>query len=254
MFQRSYFLATLIGIAAFTLLQCGVTALQMNELSRSSPPTFSDRRHFLVVTTTTAAAATTTLPVQAFEGGIGGLGKTKPETGVEFLSPPFQSVTGAVSAEVVIQSSPYLLEFHSPSLPLLPTSAGLEVRQLPDPESAYVQIIPGAKVPITKQDVSKLLETSILSSTGKFGAYLTPTDVKVTRVDENLWKVRFTAYTPGLRESDRQLLLRIERVDRACIVLVAGTTLQRYAKQEPKLRAIVDSFRVVPAPSTRLKS
>jgi hypothetical protein len=111
------------------------------------------------------------------------------------------------------------------------------------------------KFPTTKQDVLNLLEQSILSSTGKFGAYLTPTDVKVTRDSRNdtLWNVRFTAYTPGLRESDRQLLLKIERVENACIVLVAGTTLPRFAKQERKLRSIVESFRVLPAPSTRLR-
>ena len=191
------------------------------------------------------------------------MGKTKPETGVEFLSPPFQSKDGWVSAEVVVNKSPFLIKFWSPSMPLLPTSTGLEVRQLPDPESAFVQIIvndddsPTSNARLTKSDVAKLLEHHILNQVEKFGAYLTPTDVKVSSADPDnndaLWKVRFTACTPGLRESDRKLLLHVQRVGKSTIVLVAGTTLQWYAKQESRLRQMVDSFRVVTAPSTKLR-
>jgi hypothetical protein len=104
MLKQSYLLAKSIGLA-FTLLYGCVTAWQMNEVSRSS---FANRRHFLVVTTT-ATTSTLLQPVHAFEGGVGGLGKTKPETGVEFLSSPFQSNDGWVSAEVVVQASPFLL-------------------------------------------------------------------------------------------------------------------------------------------------
>lgn len=272
---RSSIAITLCWWVRLSCLHCWTTAWQSDTpsltASRPTPAiTFGEpqwaRRRFLACTAVTPVFLLQSSPqiTNAFEGGVGGLGKTKPETGVEFLSPPFQSKEGWVSAEVLAgSSSPLLIEFLSPSLPLLPTSAGLEVRQLPDPESAYCHIINDSRYPqqrrMTKQDVVQLLEQHILSRTGKFGAYLTPTDVKVASADpENgsLWKVSFTAYTPGLRESDRKLLLNVQRVGTSSVivVLVAGTTLQRYAKQEAKLRQIVESFRVVPAPSTKLRS
>eukprot|EP00978_Attheya_sp_CCMP212_P048912 scaffold593155_cov47-Attheya_sp.AAC.3 len=47
-------------------------------------------------------------PANAFEGGVGGLGKTKPETGVVFRDttvPTTQSSTGVVSQELISPSS-----------------------------------------------------------------------------------------------------------------------------------------------------
>ena len=53
-----------------------------------------DRSSFLATLSSVTLGATT---ANAFEGGIGGLGKTKPETGVELfseLSAPVQNAAG----------------------------------------------------------------------------------------------------------------------------------------------------------------
>ena len=247
----------------------------------------SSSRRSLLLHTATAASAATLLsilvshpiaPVYAFEGGIGGLGKTKPETGVAFLSnvlPTQDTTTGLVTAEIVLQQEkeqqqqPYLVQFASPSWPLLPTTRGLEVRDLQQPESAFVQIIDQVPLPLTKSVVKKVILTdNILSNQGKFGAYGSPTDLKVTQQEQQgdgnndlLFTATFTTLTPGLRESDRRILLQCVPVGTnnkngntsTVLVLVAGTTLQRFSKQEGKLRALVESLRVTPTPTTRLK-
>ena len=68
-----------------------------------------------------------------FDGGVGGLGKTKPETGVEFFdetAAPIQSDQGLVAAEIRGKDgSPILVSFESP-WPLLPTSGTLETRDV----------------------------------------------------------------------------------------------------------------------------
>lgn len=212
-------------------------------------------------------AATTKTPVaQAFEGGVGGLGKTKPDTGVDFLSPPTQTDKGFVAAELLVAQSACRVTLQSP-WPLLSTTDGLEVRNVPEPESAFLQIVQTpAAAALTKKLVKQVfMEESILSSQGKFGAYGAPTDVKVQAVEEgntNLWQVTFTALTPGLRESDRKVYLKCIPVganqnsnnnNTTWLVLVTGTTLQRFSKQQGALRKVVDSFQVVAAPATRLR-
>lgn len=231
----------------------------------------SSRRSLLLHTATAGStlffstACSPVAPAHAFEGGIGGLGKTKPETGVIFLSDVTQDpATGLVTAEVLLQQQPYLVQFNSPFWPLLPTARGLEVRDLRQPESAFVQIIDQVPLPLTKSVVKNVILTdNILSSRGKFGAYGSPTDLKVTQQQQpdgsssspNRFMATFTTLTPGLRESDRRMLLQCVPVGKSgtVLVLVAGTTLQRFGKQEDKLRALVDSLQVTPTPATQLK-
>ena len=199
----------------------------------------------------------------AFEGGIGGLGKTKPETGVTFLSPPTQEEkSGLVTAELLVGDTPLLVRWESPKWPLLATATGLEVRDLQHSESAFLQVIPVSKmVPLNKAVVTNVLvNDNILSARGKFGAYGSPTNLRVRQVDNNdLWDASFTTLTPGLRESDRRIFLKCvpcnnnNNNNNNWLVLVAGTTLQRFSKQEAALRRVVDSFQVIQAPATRLR-
>lgn len=55
--------------------------------------------------------------VYAFEGGVGGLGKTKPNMGVTYWNDdikPFYNNNQIVSAELKIQDKPVLVSFYSP--------------------------------------------------------------------------------------------------------------------------------------------
>ena len=89
------------------------------------PPAAMTRDEFLVAALLPAAAALLPSPGAAgtFVGGVGGLGKTRPETGVVFRD-------GAASDELAAEllppdGTPALLRFAAP-WPLLRTSGGVE--------------------------------------------------------------------------------------------------------------------------------
>jgi len=197
----------------------------------------------------------------AFEGGIGGLGKTKPNTGVVLWDPessaPLQNSAGLVTAELNVAGQPVLTSFQTP-WPLLPTTAGLEARDLQNSESAFVQVIEqSSSSPTTKSGMLQLLLGSVLSQQGKFGAYGAPIDVKVKQLvvseDKRIvtCAVPFTTFTPGLRESERQLLIKAVNLSKQnWILLVVGTTRQRFAVQQVTLQKVVDSFEAIPAPTS----
>jgi len=202
----------------------------------------------------------TTKAASAFEGGVGGLGKTKPETGVQLFSEesaPVQNAAGYVTAELKIDNQPVLVNFQTP-WPLLPTTQGLEARDLQQPESAFVQVVSGDNVPkempLNKAAIKKILLNSVFTQQGKFGAYAAPTDVRVqTTADPSVFSVTFTTFTPGLRESDRQVLVKYRPVGSSLVLLITGTTNLRFKKQEKVLQKVVDSFNAVAAPSSRLR-
>ena len=206
-------------------------------------------------------------PASAFEGGIGGLGKTKPETGVRFLgeSLPLQNAAGLVSAELDVgdpnkgQRNPVRVVFTAP-WPLLSSTSGLEARDLQQGESAFIQVVQTSNKQLfepqpTASAVRELLQASVLSQQGKFGAYGAPTDAKVKAIKEKdkTYGVTFTTLTPGLRESERQVVVKLANVGQAVILLVAGTTRQRFPAKQDIFMQIIDSFQVEQAPETKLR-
>ena len=110
-------------------------------------------------------------PTLAFDGGVGGLGKTKPETGVVLYSDsaPLQNQQGIVSAELNVGGDPVLVEFTTP-WPLLSTTSGLEARNLQSSESAFVSILPAAKTkPLNEKLFKQAVLDNIFGSQGKYG-------------------------------------------------------------------------------------
>ena len=272
-------------------------------------------RHDFFKTTTAAGLFSNflrnPLPALAFEGGIGGLGKTKPETGVEFFSADEKLITqgknGIVSAEIAVHQQPLLVSFYAPpAWPLSGTAAGLEARDLAQPEATYVHVVTTdntnsavnvEKLPITetinpesgktiqglsKSTLKEVLLQSVLAQQGKFGAYGSPTDIKVKKwkdastpmafvggtrsLDLGIYQVSFVTLTPGLRESERVLLVNTRLVQfanatnknsssnkSALVMLVTGTTRQRFSSQETLLERVSQSWEVLPAPPSRLK-
>jgi len=201
---------------------------------------------------------TTTSSAVAFEGGVGGLGKTKPNTGVvlfEASSTPIQNEKGIVSAEIQSASGkPILVEFQTP-WPLLPTTSGLEARNLRSSESAFIQLVPAVSDWQNRKVFEQLLLNSVLASQGKYGAYGTPTDVRVKPLNEKgVYAVTLTCYTPAMRESERQLYIRPIQVDDSLVMLVTGTTRNAFSAQENTFSRIADSFVAVAAPESRLRT
>jgi len=209
----------------------------------------------LTTTTTTLLLPTTTL---AFEGGVGGLGKTKPQTGVilfEENSTPIQNERGIVSAEIQSTSGkPILIEFQTP-WPLLPTTSGLEARNLRTSDSAFIQLVPTISGWENRKVFEKILMDTVLASQGKFGAYGTPTDVRVKPMnDKGIYSITMTCYTPAMRESERQLFIRPIQVDDSLVMLVTGTIRNAFPAQEPVFSQIADSFVAVAAPESRFRT
>jgi hypothetical protein len=192
--------------------------------------------------------------VLAFEGGVGGLGKTKPSTGVNLRegSAPIQNKQGIVSAEIIGGTgNPILVQFQTP-WPLLATTAGLEARDLLNSESAFVQVVPNIKEGTTGKALNAAIIGNLFSSKGKYGAYGEPTDIKIRTLDTSsgLLSISFTAYTPAMRESERKLYVNIQFAEDSLVMLVTGTTLQRFKSQEEMLRQVADSFVVISAPKS----
>jgi hypothetical protein len=252
-----------------------------SSLSSGSTDRLSSRPKFIenAVATTAAAVliASTTWNVKpslAFEGGVGGLGKTKPETGVVFLegSEPLQNSAGIVSAELLLVSEtgrssserprPVRVEFRAP-WPLLLGLAGLEVRDLQTSESAFVQVANGVSaLPASASAAKELLLKTVFSSQGKFAAYGSPMDVKVRKIDRaggdddatappTLYSVTFTTFTPGLRESERQAAIGCRLVGTSLVMLVVGTTAQRFKSQLELMVRVASSLQAFEAPELK---
>lgn len=156
-------------------------ARRSSSLFASTPkinaPSRMTRSAFLATILTTSAS----LPANAFRGGsgAGGLGKTKPETGVVFLneeSAPTQQPNGDVSAELFVDNgkTPVLVSHNSP-WPLLETTGGIQTRNLQEPESAFVQVADSTSGSYSKQ----FFADTIFGSQGKYGAYGAPSDISV---------------------------------------------------------------------------
>ena len=241
----------------------------------------------LMVITTAAVTSTSSIPCNAFEGGVGGLGKTKPVTGVELfddsMMPTQNEKSGEISVEIKGCSSdgksiPILVSFQSP-WPLLSSSGSLESRDIRSTESAFVQVIDtrsnNKKITSNnwkddKKVFQQLLIDTVFNSEGKFGAYGTPYDVQVKNqkrnnvgsIDSNknedyqYYTVTFTTLTPAMRESERIAIIGAKQVLDGTMILLVVTTLRTKFSDKPQIEKtfnnIVSSFQVIPAPETNL--
>jgi len=64
----------------------------------------------------------------------------------------------------------------------------------------------------------------------------------------------FTTLTPAMRESERQAFISASVVGDGVFMLVTGSTATRFRKLEKDLRKVAESFSVVAAPKTELRS
>lgn len=197
----------------------------------------------------------------AFEGGVGGLGKTKPNTGVRFANPDLApdissvSIPGSYNAELVAPDGTRTFMSFYAQWPML-KSQGIESRDLANAEASFVQV---AQTPDGYNGIlkKKFFADSVFAQTGKYGAYGDVSDVKVSKVDSNdqrdLYLVSFTTLTPAMRESDRKAYISTKVVGDGVFMLVTGSTMQRFGSQEKLLRKVADSFECLEAPKSSLR-
>ena len=265
--------------ARHSSLICSLSSNKNNENVSESQVLQSRDRFFRTfqngVLALTIAEIDSVAEVKAFDGGVGGLGKTKPETGVELFdesSTPIQNDKGIVSSEIKgTDGAPILVSFQTP-WPLLPTSGALEARDIRSTESAFIQVVPfslakGSQKWREKKQFQNLLMDSVFAAKGKFGAYGQPYDIQLKRVGDNpssvdiddaqpsFFTVKFTTLTPAMRESERKAMIVARKVGAGTIVLlVVTTTSARYPSNEKTFQAIASSFEAISAPESNLKS
>ena len=215
-----------------------------------------------------ASAACATLVSSAPARGVfdtrsaGGLGKKFADTGVvrkervDLLDAPAaeprrlgaadeKSADGTtrVVAELVAPKSgrPMRVAFDSPWSST--GTKGVEARDLRTGDSAFVVIAPAAAA------LERAALDAVFSSSGKYGSYGAPIDVRVRSrapLDDAgvLLEVTFTALTPALREVERRALIAVRPLENeALAMLVSGSTQVRWKVAEPDVRTAVSSFR-----------
>jgi hypothetical protein len=147
------------------------------------PP--SSRAEF--ISSLVAASSLVLFPLgsNAFDGGVGGLGKTRPQTGVVFrdeeaAASTTQSSSGDVTYELLApDGSPAVVSFNAP-WPLLLTASGIESRDISGGiESAFVQV---AELQKGSEIKPAQLQEAIFNSKGKFGMYGSPTDIRIKKI------------------------------------------------------------------------
>ncbi|KAJ1453187.1 hypothetical protein M885DRAFT_524828 [Pelagophyceae sp. CCMP2097] len=180
-----------------------------------------------------------------FEGGAGGLGKSKPETGVikaDRVVERAASEKGRV-AELLAASSgaPVQVEYDAP---WTVTADGLGSRDYSTGDGAFLVV---AQRPLDGGDILKAVKAAVFSSTGKYGAYGAPQDVKLKsrsliNGEGELFEFTFVAFTPAMREVERHILVKAVVVDSDVFMLVVGALSSRWSKAEPLIRNVAQSF------------
>ncbi len=141
----------------------------------SRPNSEIDRTNFIRRAIIAPFLVTLPSTAEAFDGGVGGLGKTKPETNVVFSNPDNIEVASSIStpgdynAELVAPdgTTPAFLSFYAP-WPML-RSSGIESRDLASSESAFVQVAPLPEGKSVSNLPKSFFVDTIFGQTGKYG-------------------------------------------------------------------------------------
>ena len=116
-------------------------------------------------------------------------------------------------------------------------------------DGAFLQV---ASLPKDKMiaDVSDSFFTkAVFSVEGRFGAYGTPTDVKVLKSDKGakrLLDISFSALSPGQTEVPRRAIVAAIQPEGSTdvVMLVGGSTASQWKKSEGAMRKILQSYRI----------
>lgn len=186
-----------------------------------------------------------------FEGGAGGLTKTKPNTGVKTAAGavdderPKTTPAGPVAARLAGRKGlPVDVSFNAP----FPTTPGLVSRDYQTGDGAYVLVAP------VKGALKAVVSQKVFATDGKYGSYGAPSDVRLKESQtlapgDEVFEYTFVALTPAMREVTKRVRARAIQVGGDDVfILVAGSTAARWKQAEPALAKAVDSFATRPAP------
>ena len=179
---------------------------------------------------------------EVFEGGAGGLSKSKPKTGVQLSDQLVKQDAKAGEAQIILSSGrPVDISFDAGAWKALP---GVAARDTSTGTGAFVLVASKTRL----DDAPDV----VFASDGKYGAYGPPSEIRLVTstatADGKLWEFTFDALTPSMREVQKHILVRGVPIDGDVVVLVAGATTARWRTDEPLVRNAVDSFQVQSPP------
>ena len=229
-------------------------AALLQQRCASLAPKTVERRSALAALASSLAAPAHAKSYQSglvFEGGAGGLTKTKPNTGVKQAAGvvdderPKTTPAGPVAARLAGRKGlPVDVSFDAP----FPTTPGLVSRDYQTGDGAYVLVAPA------KGALKKVVSDKVFAADGKYGSYGAPSEVKLKGSErrgdgDEVFEFTFVALTPAMREVARRVRARAIQVGGDDVfILVAGSTAARWRVAEPALCKAVDSFSARPAP------
>ena len=229
-------------------------AALLQQRCASLAPKTVERRSALAALASSLAAPAHAKSYQSglvFEGGAGGLTKTKPNTGVITAAGavdderPKTTPAGPVAARLAGRKGlPVDVSFDAP----FPTTPGLVSRDYQTGDGAYVLVAPA------KGALKKVVSDKIFAADGKYGSYGAPSEVRLKESErrgdgDEVFEYTFVALTPAMREVARRVRARAIQVGGDDVfILVAGSTAARWRAAEPALCKAVDSFAARPAP------
>jgi len=183
----------------------------------SLAPKTVERRSALAALASSLAAPAHAKSYQSglvFEGGAGGLTKTKPNTGVKQAvgavddERPKTTPAGPVAARLAGRKGlPVDVAFDAP----FPTTPGLVSRDYQTGDGAYVLVAPA------KGALKKVVSDKIFAADGKYGSYGAPSEVRLKESErrgdgDEVFEYTFVALTPA-RRGVRTRTRRGRRVD-----------------------------------------
>ena len=191
----------------------------------------------------------------SFDGGAGGLGKVKPETGVVLMDRDLLSDEDSTPADrngpVTLLSNsgvPVEVKFAVPSS--WKRNDRLAARDFTTGDGAYVLVAEG-KGGSDEAGLLKIVKATVFGKAGKLGAYGEPSDVKLKSKskdgDYEVFEFTFTTLTPALRESERRLVAKCRLVSGDVFILVGSATANRWKNAVGDITTAISSFEAAPS-------
>lgn len=210
-------------------------------------------------------------------GVSGQAGKSRPETGVllrDGSEVQRDTRTGDVLAEILLKPSggfgggdtlvPVLASYQSPWPLATGTVFDVECRDPRTGDDVFLQVSSSVRGQSTSELSDAFLIASLVSPTGRFSSYGTPTDVRVRKsmyrddLKSRVLDVSFSTLSQSTQtEIPRQarVVATIPDGTDQAVLLVASASAVRWSKKglDKEISAVADSFRAVPAPQTSLR-
>ncbi|KAL7474677.1 hypothetical protein ACHAW6_000639 [Cyclotella cf. meneghiniana] len=194
-------------------------------------------------------------------------GKSRPITGVVFRdgTDVLQGKGGDVSAELLVgtKANPtsVLVSFNAPYKLETGSVFDVECRDRNTGDGAFVAVTESVRGKSLEELPSSFFLARLFDPTGRFSFYGPPTDVKVKSSkmvdDRRIIELSFSNLSQSTNaEIPRNAILvaSIPKGTDNAIMLISSATASRWKKgADVTSRAIVDSFRAIPAPKTSMK-